>query len=315
MVAPVPIAAPPTRAYAAPTRAPVDISWLNGFLLNVGSFAEDWIYGVQPDASLYHYTDLAGLVGILTTGDLWLTHSRFSNDEQELTHGYALARRVIEDSRTSLVGPDWPSFLDMVSEHLRDVPTQGVFITCFCKGENLLSQWRGYGANGAGVSIQLRPRQFNLVTGPDSPEHGLMRLWRVFYAADTQRQLLSTALSFAFQSAADNATRASRAADAIEFFVPTFKNADFQSEDECRLIFTPPPRCTVKPHFRVARGMVMPYYSLRELSLGRQRLPITGITVGPSPNRAVNVESIRMLLETFDYADVPVVASPTPYRG
>ena len=82
-----------------PTRPAVDISWVNNFLMSVGSYAEDWIFGMPPDASLFHYTDLGGLIGILTTNDLWLTHSRFSNDEQELTHGYSLAQDVVATVR------------------------------------------------------------------------------------------------------------------------------------------------------------------------------------------------------------------------
>ena len=99
----------------------------------------------------------------------------------------------------------------------------------------------------------------------------------------------------------------------IEFFIPTFKNADFTEEDECRLIFSPPPNCPVKPSFRIARGMLVPYYSLKALS-GNRQLPITGVTVG-SPNRAMNVESVRMMLAANRYAGVVVEASPTPYRA
>ncbi len=74
------------------------------------------------------------------------------------------------------------------------------------------------------------------------------------------------------------------------------------------------PNCIVKPSFRIARGMLVPYYSLKELS-GNRQLPITGITVGPSPNRAMNVESVRMMLAAYGYSGVIVEASTTPYRA
>jgi len=303
----------PVSTLTAP-RPPVDIASLNTFLGLVGSYAEDWIFGVGPDKPLFHYSDLGGLLGILSNQDLWLSHSRFSNDEQELNHGYGVAKRLIESMKTDNPSPDWPVYLDRLAERLGQPPSEGVYICCFCKKDNLLSQWRGYTANGNGVSIRLQPSRFDVVTGPDSPHNGLMRLWKTFYDAATQENILRTAIQFGFTSAIDRELGATRAADAIEFFIPTFKNADFKEEDECRLIFSPPPNCPVRPSFRIARGMLVPYYSLKALS-GNRQLPITGITVGPSPNRAINVESVRIMLAAYGYSGVIVEASPTPYRA
>ena len=74
----------------------------------------------------------------------------------------------------------------------------------------------------------------------------------------------------------------------------------------------------VHPQFRVGRGMLMPYYSLRELSGGSptpQLLPVTGVRVGPSANKRLNVESAQMLLHRAGFTDIQVEISPTPYRG
>lgn len=302
---------PPTPA---PQRPPVDIASLNQFLEQVGSYAEDWIFGVGRGKPLYHYTDLGGLMGILSSQDLWLTHSRFSNDEQELTHGYVLAQQLLVSMKDMAVGADWPDYLERLDKLLVQPPSQGVYICCFCKKDNLLSQWRGYGANGSGVSIRLEPGRFDVVTGADSPHNGLMRLWKTFYDPQTQETILRTAIQFGYTSALDTEQRAARAADAIEFFIPTFKNSDFAEEDECRLIFSPPENCPVKPSFRIARGMLMPYYSLKALS-GNRELPITGVTVGPSANKAMNVESVRMMLATCGYGNIAVEPSATPFRA
>jgi hypothetical protein len=126
--------------------------------------------------------------------------------------------------------------------------------------------------------------------------------------------ILDQAIRDPFSWPGDIEHRAARAADAIEFFIPTFKNADFEEEKEFRLIFTPPERCPVKPAFRVRGAMLVPYYSLKELS-GGTPLPITGVTVGPSTNRKMNVESVRMMLAKLGYTGVTVDASPTPYRA
>ena len=147
-----------------------------------------------------------------------------------------------------------------------------------------------------------------------------MRLWRVFYKPETQQKIVKDALEFGFnykKLAVEE--RAKLASDSIQFFLPTFKNKDFEEEDECRLIFSPPPHCPVPVRFRIARGMLVPYYSLKELSTRRDatpfRLPIRGVRVGPSVRKDLNVESTRILLAQAGYTGVRVDCSNTPFRG
>lgn len=304
-------------------RPNVDINALNTFLESIGSYNPELIFGLAPDQPLYHYTDLGGLQGIVKNHDLWLTHSRYLNDEEEMTHGYRAAKDTVAEARDDKNGRNWRAYLDRVDELLQKPLLEGVYICCFCQKDNLLSQWRSYGANGTGVSIKFKPEYFSYVTGPDSPHGGMMRLWKVFYDPDQQRRILRSAIRFAFEHPLPPIPSiqemARRAADAIEFFIPTFKNPDFIEESEWRLIFTPPPNCPVKPQFRVARGMLIPYYSLKELRGApispELQLPITGVCVGPSVNKSLNEMSVRMLLAQAGYTDIDVESSNTPYRG
>lgn len=307
-----------------PSQLTVDTYELNMFLSSINSFTGvELIFTPGAVDALYHYTDLAGLLGVVGHHDLWLTHSHYLNDEEEMKLGYKLAKEAIARARRKNKGDtDWQVYLAKLKSLVDNPNSSGVYICCFCREDNLLSQWRGYGANGAGVSVEFDPQQFAYVTGPDSPNGGLMRLWRVFYEPETQMDIIGKAIQFAFDSAFNPALtpeeRAVRAARFIEFFVPTIKNPDFTAENEYRLIFTPPIDCAVKPHFRVGRGMLIPYYSLKELSghsAETYRLPITGVRVGPSANKMLNAESIKMLLEDAGYSGINVDQSDTPYRG
>jgi len=86
--------------------------------------------------------------------------------------------------------------------------------------------------------------------------------------------------------------RAQNAADAIAFFIPTFKNRDFEEENEWRLIFTPQPNAAVQPQFRTARNMLAPYYTLQKLGWSTtQLLPSTGLCIAPSTHKSLNVQS------------------------
>jgi hypothetical protein len=143
----------------------------------------------------------------------------------------------------------------------------------------------------------------------------------VFYKREIKEGIIEKAVDripelYPQASEEENARKAS---DAIHFFIPTFKNSDFVEEKERRLIFTPAPACKVAPRYRVARGMLVPYYSLRELRQStnemRELIPIKSVTVGPSVNKNLNVESVEMLLSQNDYLSVAVTASDTPYRA
>jgi hypothetical protein len=53
-----------------------------------------------PD-ELFHYTDAAGLIGILANkGELWASDARCMNDTRELEHGNELLRQALRENET-----------------------------------------------------------------------------------------------------------------------------------------------------------------------------------------------------------------------
>ncbi len=306
------------------TRSPMDLAALDRFLNNVGSDSPNLIFFPGGLQEVYHYTDLHGLQGIVTNHDLWLMHSRYSNDDEELTHGFNIARQTIEAMRAetrSQSDRKWKTYLRFAADFFKAPSAEGAYISCFCEQNDLLSQWRSYSANGTGVSIGFNPLEFAYITGGDSPRSGLVRLWKVIYERERQERIVRNIIQFAYQDQSAPSLslvrRAEQAANAIDFFIPTFKNQDFAEEQEVRLIFTPLPSATTKAQFRVSRGMLVPYYSLRELdgSTPPRPLPIKSVRIGPSVNKTLNLESAKMLLNAAGYDSVEVNTSATPYRG
>jgi Protein of unknown function (DUF2971) len=256
---------------------------LKPFLMSVGSYHPDFLYGVT--GRLFHYTDLGGFQGIISNHDLWLTHLRYSNDDEELLHGQRIVSEEIAEQANAPDTPDRSAFLESVKDKLTQQQVD-VYICCFCLRDDLLSQWRGYGASGMGVSVGIDPIEFASLTGPDSPPGGLLRVWRVFYKQDQQRRIIKALLDCGMFQPGTPEERAENTAAAIQFFVPTFKNENFAEEQECRMIFTPEAGFKLSPKFRVGRGMLIPYFSLKDLrSLLTQsvsELPIRTVLLGPS---------------------------------
>jgi hypothetical protein len=322
---------------------PVDLVALGELLLNIGSphafMVQDLTLDGKPVERVHHYTDLAALAGIVTADDLWLTGSTYSNDTDELVHGFEAAERVLVEDASNASNQD-REFLDAVRDGLRAQRERAVFVACFCMTGDLLSQWREYGARGTGVAIGFDPGGFQQISGPDAPQElptdvGLMYLWRVFYEPSKQEQIVRDCLSFLnAQRELDFQEKVDRAVDALRFFAPTFKDERFSEEKEARLVFSPNPQCPVKPRYRIARGMLVPYYSLQQIARAAKRilsglpalphpgepeqswkLPLTAVQVGPGPNRSLNEQSVRSLLSDHGYAEASVTASTTPYRA
>ncbi|MBI1280743.1 MAG: DUF2971 domain-containing protein [Anaerolineaceae bacterium] len=298
----------------------IDFNALNAFVNSSREIRAPYLINAPPSGEpLFHYTNLDGLHGILSNHDLWLSHAKYLNDEAETTLGYEMAREIIEQKRSTAKISGKIDYLEILKQRLSEENSTAVYICCFCQEDNLLSQWRGYGANGTGVSIKFNPIEFDYATGPDSPAGTLMRLWRVSYKEQEQRKILNKAIDYAFSHFQTLEDRVRHAREYIEFFIPTFKSSDFREEKEYRLIFTPSPEYDVHCKFRIARGMLIPYYSLKQVTSQLRgfdyQIPITGICVGPNPNKLLNVESIKMLLAHENYQHIEVGFSGTKYRA
>lgn len=91
----------------------------------------------------YHYTTMAGCLGIITSRRVWLTDHRFLNDKQELKQGLsALMAHLTEEKRESFkIAFLWHS---TNTHHC---------VLSMSKSPKILSQWRAYATDGTGVAI------------------------------------------------------------------------------------------------------------------------------------------------------------------
>jgi hypothetical protein len=300
----------------------MDLGALSNLLIGAGS-PHKYLVQDLGEPTVYHYTDLGALQSIVTGHDLWLTNARFSNDYEEGTHGRKIARAAIDEFvKDGTRKKDERDFARSVAQEFKASALEDVFVCCFCRKDDLLRQWRSYGSNATVVSIAVATAGFQKVSGSDMPSKvGLMYLWRVFYGEKKQRNIVKDCIRFACREQSLNLSLncVELAIDALRFFIPTFKNSAFQDEQEARLVFRPAPGCGVKPEFRVSRGMLVPYYSLKKLAakLGNHAWspPITSVRIGPNPNQEINREGVKLMLRTKGYAKASVEVSEAPYRG
>lgn len=264
-----------------------------------------------------------GSIRIIKSRDLWLSNAQCLNDSEELNYGRKLVGEILEEMGADAANdtPRRDQLLEVQELMRKRGLNQQAYVCCFCEQDNLLSQWRGYGENGNGVCIEFEPTHFERLN-VDRDNGGLIRLWKVFYDRDDQRTIVRGCVDFAFSKyiTADVSTRIRLAFDALMFFIPTFKNADFADERERRLIFTPTDALISTMQFRVRGSAIIPYFNLQKLHRRSDNapdfiLPIAKVQIGPGPSRDLNVQTLQLLLNSVGLSDVPVTASKTPYRS
>lgn len=120
--------------------------------------------------ALFHYTNASGLIGILTSGQIWGTAYYCANDESELATGQGVLTPLFRQATDKLIKENDPRVSVFASrgvgimyhadnfEQSIAAMTLGLlstYMTCFFRPvqkedfiHGLLSQWRGYGADG-----------------------------------------------------------------------------------------------------------------------------------------------------------------------
>ena len=90
--------------------------------------------GQQVPDSLYHYTDAAGLKGIVESGVIRATHIAFMNDASEYLHAVSLLTDAIAEARMNENDPLRVSLLKEISDPVALTRPKDVgpyFVACF----------------------------------------------------------------------------------------------------------------------------------------------------------------------------------------
>lgn len=332
--------------------------------------------GSTPPSSqyktLYHYTTMEGARGIIESQSLWNTHYKFLNDASEGTHAYS----ILSDIMYPYVKKEVDKLIDngaidadtLIAEHgsLKDIILEetetlvsiplklagkDIYVTSLCGetednyvNENgLLSQWRGYGADG-GVAIVFDTAKLEELFKLETDEFGYnaLILGDVVYSDKPHKMieelgedLMGNLIKYYTQAFTllisgqkpdidDDITR--DAYGALVEFMGRLKHHSFKEEDEVRLLSQPlvhtqkirklaeekgsELQTEKEVHWRKPSGIDIPYIVL--FSNPDITLPIKKVIVGPHKDKHSRAESLRVLLQK---KDIEVIASDIPYIG
>jgi hypothetical protein len=258
--------------------------------------------GLAPGRVLYHYTNAAGLLGILERRCLFASDVWFLNDASEVR--YAQTRMLAQMRKWTDFASDQPWV-----EELLDVSEtkpgwlDDVFVTSFCEEPDLLSQWRGYAAGGFAVGFAAEGLTA-LNRAPDAA-----RLVQVDYGAESGRRRLRGL--FEQLVAGGPYSQEERERLARKVLLPEMacvKEPSFSEEKEWRLLVVEerPERIL----FRVRATAVVPYV---ELNLPEPS-PVCEIVIGPSVDQQMRRRGMEQLLARRGYHCVEIRESASSLR-
>ena len=194
---------------------------------------------------IYHYTDAAGLLGIVEARGIWATNVWFMNDTGEATYGWERIERFLRSREANLEGER--ELVALTLNALRGLKNRDDFpetyIACFSKNGDQLSQWRAYGGNN-GYSIGFDREGLDELASMVQPD-GLPHVREVAYEETLQDAMLDShyVREVTGVLSKEGVTEDERTAAAGSFLfwanatIPSLKHPAFSEEAEVRLQF------------------------------------------------------------------------------
>jgi len=290
----------------------------------------------QPhEGLLYHYCDATAFESIIRTNKLWLSPFRHSNDSEEGIRAQKLLFQL---------GGKYGLRKEELEQFREEVESRSVFHDCYglCLSEDgdLLSQWRGYAADGAGFAIGFKPNALSELPPyrvDEASENTLGPVLRqVLYEEGKQVRDMKPWFE-SMQEDIRGSVRPSPQQQMSNLMaipgLPAYVSAGwklngtlwqiwerlymvkgdaFQEEREWRLIVTALQHERVPFQFRVSRGMVVPFLEYTMPDRSKYASAISHVCLGPKNHTPRYI--VHMLLSRFGLDGVTVRNSKASYR-
>jgi hypothetical protein len=283
--------------------------------------------------TICHYTNLDGFKGIIDSNGFWATNLSFLNDKSELIHGLECAEKAIEFIGDAELYEGWKDDFKSAAKELKHNEVIDLFVICFCRSPDLLSQWRGYGGTQQGVSIVFHEDALiELLRNNASGKTGAGVFGNLVIddysvsAKDVIYKKVNDTLTIKEQiheywsgyndfisslAEEDNNGYEDRYIKwLVGSIAPFFKHSGFQEEGEFRVLIGNY-KGVDAVSFRTNGRRIIPYLDLKGLGT----LPIKEVIVGPNEDYESIHNSLRMFLNARGYSSVKIEKSEIPFRG
>jgi hypothetical protein len=269
---------------------------------------------------LYHFTDFAGLKGILETRSLWASLATALEDASEISYALQRAKGIIqrgEASGDSSLIDEIPPFLDAGNILILNTLGMKTYVVSLRKNVDQNAHWQKYGRAGTGFAIAFALRPLVIP--------GILPL-PVLYDPVAQDKLLrdfieSNARLFdVLRHECPHEDVWALRQRAIQFtalglwtLAPVLKDPlPYSQEEEWRLIVVDLEHVQVQYGEGLSKEVKVRHCNGREIPykvLQYDVLPIVGLELGPNATVTESDATLKQLLLESSGFDVPIVRS------
>lgn len=282
--------------------------------------------------TIYHYTSLEGLHGILTTNSLHFTNIYFLNDKTEMIYTYKLLLELIPQLET-----------EVDNELLKSIKNRAEYVTCpeyyqaesevlfrkdfyiasFSLEPDSLTLWNNYTKSNNKIGFNIKFQANDLVKHIKKTMKSPSIIYsKVCYKKDEQIKMLKESITKCNNTWIENPDKDERyniIKDLWTNFIIYslfFKHPMFETENEYRLIIGNISHSDDKKlEFRCQQGLFIPYLkmTLPEDKEVETRI-IKEIKVSPTCDKSLIKYSIDKLLNKTGYRFTQISYSDIPLR-
>ena len=256
---------------------------------------------------VYHYTDVGGLIGIISSGCIRATHVNRLNDASENIHGFEL---VHDHVGKNMPKASRPLFEKILSE-FQSVDT---YVACYSTEDDQLSQWREYTGSQVGYCLGFETSQMATI------DDRLPPLEAVIYDEHQVRVLLDRLLARVNDFFINNAFGEielghvlGTVSAMLNIIACITKHPKFEEESEYRHICQPGKTgLKLSPCFKAGRFGLTPYVEINFLK--PNFVPLKSITIGPCQDFDLEKKELEILLQKQGYENIEIKKSSIPLR-
>lgn len=284
----------------------------------------DEFFASSVGKTLYHYTGIGALLGIVKHNSVWASHAYYLNDSREIVHACDVLRLLLLE-RLERQDNVERQFLEQLHSWLKSFERTAYHVYIFSLSEerSLLSQWRSYTPHGKGVSLGFSPAALNSMLRKSG-----FRIAKCRYSADEHRELLDVLLdklllTFSRERDEIELMRSHPAEKYFKFLesyrsdflqvLSVIKHPSFREEAEWRVISPYYPNYTVPDiHYREGASMLLPYIQV-EIVPGEGFHLFDEVLLGPSRDINLSMSALGSFL-TQARASPQTVSCGIPFR-
>ncbi|MGA3852168.1 DUF2971 domain-containing protein [Bacillus pumilus] len=266
---------------------------------------------IEDYTTLYHYTNVYGLEGIMKHKELWVSNADFLNDKTERKYTEEILFNLIEDK---LKNNKLRDFIIKGMEEILDMKNYATYVLSLSKNKDSNLLWSNYSKDdGYNISFQFE----SLKDMVDSPDLTVFKS-KVIYDEEIHYEALNKLADYCITTFSNIKTSSEEFLDEIRVILTClqllssfFKDSCFQQEEEYRVVLIQTGGDKPSYECRVSNGTFIPY-----LKMGFNINDVKGITIGPKNKMDISEEGLKsfLTLNEFNVETIEINRSKIPYR-